>query len=195
MQTRLHALNMLDRAFGEVTDEEIVALVADLPEDHAELLAKVAGSTPAEIREAAKAGKMDSTLENIGALLTDKCLSDCVEALGTAADDPSVIQLAEVVPGLVEKHGKAVTQVMFACTMAGEAKAAINIRELLKDNEHIAMAPVAMRDFTAGVVRNVDDSAERAAVLEARKARKEAEKIAAKAAAAKAAAARTKPKK
>ena len=195
MQTRLHALNMLDRAFGEVTDEEIVALVAGLPEDHAELLTKVAGTTPAGIREAARSGKMDSTLENIGALLTDNCLNDCIEALGDSADDPSVIQLAEVVPGLVEKHGKAVTQVMFACTMAGEAKAAINIRELLKDNEHIAMAPVAMRDFTAGVVRTVDDSAERGAVLAARKARKDAEKAAAKVAAAKAAAPRVKPKK
>ena len=195
MQLRLNALNTLERALATVTDEEINALVAKLPEEHLELLTKVAGTTPEEIRTGIVAGKMDTTMENIAALLTDSCLNDCIESLGDHAEDPTEPQLAEVVPGLVERHGKAVTQVMFACTMAGEAKAANNIRAVLKSNEHVAMPANEMRDFTAGAVHKSTDDPDRAAVVAARKARKDAEKATAAAAKAKALALTNKAKK
>ena len=63
-------------------------------------------------------------MEAIAAIITDACLADCIEALGDHADNPSTDELREVLPGVVERHGVAVTRIMLAATVVGEAPAA-----------------------------------------------------------------------
>ena len=44
-----------------------------------------------------------------------------------------------MLPGLVERHGLAVTRIMLAATIAGEAPASAIIRDLLKNDEVLAL--------------------------------------------------------
>src|SRR5687768_13701109 len=92
MKNRLQALNLLDRALGAMTDEELEALVATLPDDHREALDKICGAReggfedPAArtiaIRSTAARGRMNGTLEQVTTVLTDVCLAECIEKLG-----------------------------------------------------------------------------------------------------------------
>ena len=79
-------------------------------------------------------------MEAIAAVVSDACLSDCIEALGDNAENPTTDQLREVLPGLVERHGVGMTRIMLAATVAGEAPAAAIIRDLLKHDELVGVA-------------------------------------------------------
>ena len=47
-------------------------------------------------------------------MLSDAALADCIEKLGDHADEPTSEQITEVLPGLVERHGLAITRLMLA---------------------------------------------------------------------------------
>ena len=72
-------------------------------------------------------------------VLTDASLADCIEKLGDHADNPTKEQLTEVLPGVVERHGLAITRVMLASTVAGEAAASVVIRDLLKNDDLVKL--------------------------------------------------------
>ena len=72
-------------------------------------------------------------------VLTDASLADCIEKLGDHADNPTKEQLTEVLPGVVERHGLAMTRVMLASTVAGEAAASVVIRDLLKNDDLVKL--------------------------------------------------------
>jgi hypothetical protein len=174
MKTRLQALGLLDRAIAATTDEELEALVAGLSDDHREAVERLAGgTTPDELRDAVSKGRINGGMESIAAVLADACLADCIEQLGDHADNPSSDQLREVLPGIVERHGVAVTRIMLASTVVGEAPAAAIIRDLLKHDDVVKLPPAEPRPITPIVQAPKVSSAEREAVLAKRREMRE----------------------
>ena len=118
MKNRLQALSLLDRALLAMTDAELEALVASLPDDHRQAIDRLSGARddsgfedPAArivaLRSTVARGRMTGVLEQLTTVLTDACLADCIEQLGDASDNPTEDDLAEVTPGLIERHGLA----------------------------------------------------------------------------------------
>ena len=170
VKTRLQALGLLDRAFANVADEELGALLEGLGDDHREALDELVRgeATPELLRAAGAKGRLDGTLESVTLVLTDACLAECIEALGDHADHPSSAQLREVLPDIVEHHGLAVTQLMLASTVAGEAPAAAIIRDLLKNDETIKLPPVEHKP-AGPIVRAPKVSPEERAAIKAKR--------------------------
>ena len=178
-KSRLQALGLVDRALAATTDDELAALVAGLSEEHIEAVERLAGGTEVDdIRSGAAKGRLNGTLETLVMVITDACLADCIEQLGDHADNPSSDQLREVLPGIAERHGVAVTRLMLASTVAGEAPAASKIRDLLKNDDLVKLPPVESRPVTPIVQSPKVDETERAALKEKRrelKAKRQAE--------------------
>ena len=152
LKTRLQALALLDRAFSAMTDEELEALVASLPEDHRTALDRIAGARDDEgftstsarllaLRSTAARGRMNGGLEQIATVLTDPCLADCIEALGDHSDNPSEDQLKEVTPALIEQHGLGTVRLMIAGSIAGEAAASTMLIRMLKSDDELGLPP------------------------------------------------------
>jgi len=181
MKNRMQALGLVDRAIKATPDEELAAAIEVLDDEHLEGLESfVEEATPGGIRAGVQSGRIDGGMEAIAAILTDACLAECIEELGDHADNPSTDQLKEVLPGLVEKHGLGITQIMLAGTVAGDAPASAIIRDLLKSDELVAL-PKAESTPTAPVLdtskRSADEQAELRAKRKAAKlAKKEAER-------------------
>lgn len=174
MKTRLQSLGLVDRALAATTDAELEALAAGLDDDHREAVERLAGGVTAdEIRAAATKGRLDGTLESLAMVLSDTCLADCIEQLGDHADNPSTDQLAEVLPGLAERHGVPVVRLMLASTVAGEAPAAAIIRNLLKHDDLVKLPPVESRPVTPIVQAPKVDDPERQAIKAKRREMKE----------------------
>ena len=106
-----------------------------MPEDHREAIDKICGAReggfedPAArtlaIRATAARGRMSGALEQITTVLTDPCLADCIEQLGDNSDNPSEDDLAEVTPGLIERHGLRDGAADARRVVAGEAAASV----------------------------------------------------------------------
>jgi hypothetical protein len=179
MKTRLQSLGLLDRAFGAASDDELDAMVAGLDEDHREAVERLAGGTDADsIRDAVHKGRMNGGMESLAVVLADAALADCIEQLGDHADNPSSDELREVLPGIVERHGVAVTRLMLASTVVGEAPASAIIRDLLKHDDVVKLPPAPERPITPLVQAPRVSDEEREAVLERRrelKARRQAD--------------------
>lgn len=187
VKNRIASLALLDRAFRQLTDDTVVTLRANLDDEKREAFDKVAGAKDssdadlvAAVRSVAIKGRLNGNLERMSLLLSDACLSDCIEALGNSADDPSEEQLRDVIPGLVEKHGLATVQVMMASAVTGEAEASPILVRFLKHDDAWKLPPVETVT-TAPVVATPTDDAERIALREQRKARRAAEQEAARA--------------
>lgn len=147
VKNRLQALGLLDRAFANASDAELSTAIEALGEEHRDALDELLGgeADPERVRSAISRGRIDGTMESIALVLTDACLADCIEELGPASDHPTSDQLRDVLPGLVERHGLAVTQIMLASTIAGEAPASAVIRDLLKNDELVKLPPAEPR--------------------------------------------------
>ena len=183
VKSRLQALGLLDRAFANASDADLDGAVEALSDEHREALDELLGAPAdaAAIREAIGKGRLDGTMESAALVLTDACLADCIEALGDHADHPSTEQLREVIPGLVDTHGKAITQLMLASTVAGEAPASAIIRDLLKNDDELAL-PKAETTELAPLIDTSKRSADEQAELRAkRKAAKKEKQEAARA--------------
>jgi hypothetical protein len=182
VKNRLQALGLLDRSFASATDEELVAAVEALDDEHREALTEVLKGepTPESIREAVARGRLDGTLEGIALVLTDTTLADCIEQLGDHAENPTSDQLREILPGIVERHGVALARMMLASTVVGEAPASAIIRDLLKHDELVQLPPADPRPMTPIFVPDVDPD-ERAAIKAKRKEAHERKQAAARA--------------
>ena len=159
IKNHLQGLTLLDRAFTAMTDEELEALVAKLPEDHRKALDEICGARDEEgfsepatrtvaVRSTAARGRLNGGLEQITTLLCDPCLADCVEALGDHADNPTEDELLDVTPALVDKYGLATVRLMMAGSVAGEAAASVALTRLLKHDETLALPPVEHEEVT-----------------------------------------------
>jgi hypothetical protein len=185
---RIARLALLDRTFRAIDDEQLVAAVAALPEDHRTTLNKVissggfdAADMPLSLRLAASKGRINGNLERIGLLLGDACLAQCIEKLGNRADMPSEGDLQEVLPGLIEAHGLGISRLMLASAIAAEAPASAIITHLLKNDPVVGLpAEVAPAPVVAAPVAVVDE-AEREAVKARRKEEKAKKQAAANA--------------
>ena len=175
VKSRLQALGLLDRAFANASDADLDAAVTVLSDEHREALDElIGGSADADtIRDAIGKGRLDGTMESAALVLTDACLADCIEELGDHADHPSSEQLREAIPKLAESHGKAMTQLMLASTVAGEAPASAIIRDLLKNDDDIKLPPAQPRPMSPIVQAPKVDPAERAAIKAKRKEMKQ----------------------
>lgn len=171
VKSRLQALGLVDRAFANISDDELVGVRDALGEDHRDAFDQLVGpdADAAQIRDAVTRGRLDGTMESAALVLTDACLADCIEELGDHADHPSTEQLREVLPGLVEQHGLGITQLMLASTVAGEAPAAAIIRDLLKNDELVKLPPAAPRPTSPVLPTTKVDDEERAALKAKRK--------------------------
>lgn len=156
MKVRLQALGLLERAMRATGDDELMAAVEALDDDHREALERVVEGepTPGSIRAAASKGRLSGAMESVALVLTDASLADCIEQLGEQADNPTSDQLREILPGVIERHGLALTRMMLAATVAGEAAAANVIRDLLKHDDVVQLPkeeprPVAVTNATA----------------------------------------------
>ncbi len=188
VKNRLAALSVLDRAFRLLPDATIVALYDALEEDGQDAMQHIAGvkgSDPspdafvAALRATVLKGRINGDLERAALVLTEACLNDCIEALGANADDPSEENLREVLPGVIERHGLGVAQVMLATVVTGEAIASPIITRILKHDDAWKVPPAP--EVTIAPLRVDDkDDAERNALKEQRKARKAAEQEAAR---------------
>ena len=118
-----------------------MAATEALDDDHREALERVVGgeTTPEAIRQAVVKGRINGTMETIALVLTDASLADCIEKLGDHADNPTSEQLREVLPGVIERHGLAITRMMLASTVAGEAAASAIIRDLLRHDDIVKL--------------------------------------------------------
>ncbi|MEZ5249327.1 MAG: hypothetical protein R2713_09005 [Ilumatobacteraceae bacterium] len=135
MKNRLQALSLLDRALATMTDAELEALVATLPEDHVTALDQLAGARdggfdePAArtvaLRAAVARGRLTGALEQITTVLTDPCLADFITALGDKSDHPSEDDLQGVLPDMITKHGLPTVRLTIAASIAGEAAASV----------------------------------------------------------------------
>lgn len=183
MKQRLQALSLLDRAFTAMTDEELEAAVASLPEDHVAALDRIAGAREGgfedpsartlALRAAVARGRMTGTLEEVATVITDPCLADCITALGDSADNPSEEELQRVTPGLVETHGLALVRLTYAASVAGEAAASVTLIRLLKHDPVLALPAAPPPPAPDVLVREADD--ETRARRRAAKERKQAE--------------------
>ena len=187
-KTRLVALSLLDRAFRKLDDAELLGLYQALDEEGQDAVQHIVGvkgddlddaGLMAAVRANAAKGRINGDLERLSLVLIDDCLTDCIEALGNAADDPSEGQLLDALPGVVEKHGLTTTQIMLATVVCGEAVASPIIIRILKSDDTYKLPP-AESITTAPVVLEKEDTPERAALREQRKARKAAEQEAAR---------------
>ena len=151
VKSRLAALALLDRALSSATDEELAAAVGGLSDELQSAFDHVIGfraedegsvDRVATTRGACAIGRMNGTLERVGVVLSDKCLEDCITALGNAADNPSQDQLLDVLPGLAEIHGTGIARLMLAAAVVGEAPASPACIQILKNDEHFALPPV-----------------------------------------------------
>ena len=184
VKNRLAALSLLDRAFRLLDDDRIASLYEGLEDESKDAIQHIAGvkgedlDTPslvAAIKTCTAKGRINGDLERLSILLTDSCLSDCIEALGDRADDPSEEDLRTALPDIIAKHTLSVTQVMLASVVTGEALASPIITRLLKHDEawklpHVESVPAA----PAPAAKNTDDP-QRQALKEQRRARKQAE--------------------
>ena len=179
MKNRMHALGLLDRAIKAASDAELTTAIEALGDDHREGLEGFVGDLTADgVRSGVKTGRNDGGMEAIAAILTDAALADCIEQLGENADSPSSDQLREVMPGVVERHGLGISRIMLASTVAGEAPASAIIRDLLKNDEVLAL-PKAEEVVIAPLIdtskRSADDQAELRAQRKAAKKAKQDE--------------------
>ena len=180
-KNRMQALGLLDRSFKAATADELTAAIEVLDDDHREGLESFVDDFSVDrLRDAVKAGRINGEMEAIAAIISDTCLADCIKELGDHADNPSTDQLKEVLPGLAERHGVAVTRIMLAATVAGEAPASAIIRDLLKHDELIALPKVDEITIAPLIDTQTRSDAEQAEVrakhAEARKAKQEAER-------------------
>ncbi|MFM2078225.1 MAG: hypothetical protein RJA49_2115 [Actinomycetota bacterium] len=158
LKNRLQALSLLDRAFAALTDAEIEALVASLPDDHREAVDQICGAKeggfddPAArtlaMRAAAGRGRMTGQLEQLSTVVTDPCLAKCIEMLGDHSDNPTEPQLLEVTPTLIEEFGIGATRLMIASSITGEAAATPMLTRLLKHDETLALPPAEVVEPT-----------------------------------------------
>lgn len=184
VKNRLAALSLLDRAFRLLDDERIASLYESVEDESKDAIQHIAGvkgddlDTPnlvVAIRLCATKGRINGDLERLAILLTDRCLSDCIESLGDRSDDPSEEDLRTALPDIISNHTLPVTQVMLASVVTGEALASPIITRLLKHDESWKLPP-AEPVSAAPILRPNDvDDPQRQALKEQRRTRKLAE--------------------
>ncbi len=186
MKNRLQALTLLDRAFNAITDDELAAAVAALPEEHRTAIDEACGAReggftdPAArtlaMRATVARGRVNGGLEQLTTLLTDPCLAKCIELLGDNSDNPTQDQLLEITTKLSKEFGLPITRLTLATSIAGEAAASEMLTYVLKHDDTLALPPAPKVEVEVLPARTADE--ETKAKRKAAKERKQAESAA-----------------
>ncbi|WP_420451096.1 hypothetical protein [Ilumatobacter sp.] len=191
MKNRMQALGLLDRSFKAASDDDLGDALERLDDEHREALESFVDEVSVDgVRAGVRTGRIDGGMEAIAAIVTDAALADTIEQLGDHAESPSSEQLREVLPGVVERHRLGVTRIMLAGTVVGEAPASAIIRDLLKNDETLALPPAPEVEIAPLLDTSKRSSDEQAELRAKRKAAKAAKKDAERARRAQSAAAR-----
>lgn len=115
---------------------------------------------------------MNGGLEQLCTLLTDPCLAKCIELLGDNSDNPTEEQLLKATPTLIDEFGLAITRLMIATSVAGEATAAEMLSSLLRHHDTLALPPTTRVEIEVRPSPQADDDtkARRRAAKERRQA-------------------------
>lgn len=113
-------------------------------------------------------------LATVADVLTDACLDATREALGDAADDPTMNQLQGALDTVLEDHDVSVVRVMLATVAVSDAEASDKCDELLTTDERFTLPDVD--DETTGAGRAGARQGPSEEVLAKRRERKEADK-------------------
>lgn len=183
LKNRLQALSLLDRAFSAVTDSELEALIASLPDDHRTAIDEICEAPEGgftdptarvtSVRALAAGGRLNGALEQISTVLSDPCLHQCIELLGSASENPSEDEFLATVPTLTEAHGVAAVRLMMASSIAGEAAASVMLTRLLKSHETLAVPAAVAAPVVVAPAQVADE--ETKARRKAAKEKKQAE--------------------
>lgn len=163
-------------AFNSIEDDSLSSLSMALEDELRDALAKVAGlSSDAFDSPDALGGKVRDGIarrrmaHDIGVLLSEPCTQYCIEKLGDASEDPTIEELEELLPEVIEKFGIDAVRLM----VIQYSRALKGFRQLVNQDERFA---VARPPAGPGVLEK--DEAVQAAKRAARKERKDRERAA-----------------
>ncbi len=110
--------------------------------------------------------------------LSECANDDTVESLGERAEDPSLDDLREVLPPVVEEHGAPLVTAMLAAYSASNAPCRLVMRELLETDDRFVIGAAVAVEAPApaiAVFKPVVDEAKREQRREAKAAKKAAD--------------------
>ena len=170
---------LLDRRYnaflGDLDDATIGGLAAALEGELRDAFARVVGlaegvfeQDPVAIGEAVRDGYTRRRMaHDTGIILAEPCTQYSIEKLGDASENPTLEQLNDLLPEVIEKFGLVAVQLM----VIQYSRSLKGFRELVVSDDRFAV-----KSEPVGGVLLVKDEAEQAAKREARKARKAAKK-------------------
>lgn len=168
---------LLDRRYtatlAEVDDATLAALASALEGELRDAFARLVGLPEGAFEDPALGALVrDGYLRrkvahDTGIILAEPCTQYSIEKLGDASEDPTVEQLNELLPEIIEKFGLVAVQLM----VIQYSRSLKGFRQLVATDERFAA-----KGEPVGGVLFTKDEAEQAAKREARKARKASKK-------------------
>ena len=162
-----------------ISDDSLAELASNLPEKLRDPFAKVAGlsagalSTKDGLGAKIRAGYVSrKSFIDVGILLSEPCTEHCIEALGSAADDPNIEHLRSTLPEAIEKFGLDATRLM-----AIQYSASLNgFKQLIMQDERFMVPKTGNTVIASALIAAKPDTAESQEKRRARRERQEKER-------------------
>ena len=174
---------LIDRRYAAVlstiSDDSLAELASNLPEKLRDPFAKVAGlsagalSTKDGLGAKIRTGFVSrKSFIDVGILLSEPCTEHCIEALGSAADDPNIEHLRSTLPDAIEKFGLDATRLM-----AIQYSASLNgFKQLIMQDERFMVPKTGAAVDAPTLIAAKQDTAESQEKRRARRERQEKER-------------------
>ena len=174
---------LIDRRYAAVlstiSDDSLAELAVNLPEKLRDPFAKVAGlsagalSTKDGLGAKIRTGYVSrKSFIDVGILLSEPCTEHCIEALGSAADDPNIEHLRSTLPDAIEKFGLDATRLM-----AIQYSASLNgFKQLIMQDERFMVPKTGAAVDAPTLIAAKQDTAESQEKRRARRERQEKER-------------------
>jgi len=174
---------LIDRRYAAVlstiSDDSLAELASKLPEKLRDPFAKVAGlpagalSTKDGLGTKIRKGFVSrKSFIDVGILLSEPCTEHCIEALGSAADDPNIEHLRSTLPDAIEKFGLDATRLM-----AIQYSASLNgFKQLIMQDERFMVPKTGNTIAASALIAAKPDTAESQEKRRARRERQEKER-------------------
>ena len=174
---------LIDRRYAAVlstiSDDSLAELAVNLPEKLRDPFAKVAGlpagalSTKDGLGAKIRTGFVSrKSFIDVGILLSEPCTEHCIEALGSAADDPNIEHLRSTLPDAIEKFGLDATRLM-----AIQYSASLNgFKQLIMQDERFMVPKTGAAVDAPTLIAAKQDTAENQEKRRARRERQEKER-------------------
>ena len=174
---------LIDRRYAAVlstiSDDSLAELASNLPEKLRDPFAKVAGlpagalSTKDGLGAKIRTGYVSrKSFIDVGILLSEPCTEHCIEALGSAADDPNIEHLRSTLPDAIEKFGLDATRLM-----AIQYSASLNgFKQLIMQDERFMVPKTGAAVDAPTLIAAKQDTAENQEKRRLRRERQEKER-------------------